>query len=139
MKIYNLTNHEMTSEQIDALQKMFPYHELDVSPQGEIFNSMEDRMKWVDKWVEILSPKTNFYDSHSIEDVAVIGGDTAAFSLLLKKIFYDRGFSEGRIYEGASTFDVHCRKKPTFVFADTDRIQDENNRFIFVFKRFLVF
>ena len=135
--IYNLTQHVLTPEQINALEKMFPNEEIKHIPQGQIFSSIEQRETWAETWANTLSPECNYWDSHDIANIAIVGGDTASFMILQRLITKHQAFADGEISEGRST--TVSRASVMFLVADTERIRDENDRFIFNFKRWLIF
>ena len=135
--IYNLTQHKLSPEQINALESIFPNEQLDPTPKGQVFSSIDDRQEWAEKWANTLSPECNYWNSHDIANIAIVGGDTASFMMLQRIITKRQSFADGEISEGRST--TVSRASVMFLVADTERIRDENDRFIFNFKRWLIF
>ena len=135
--IYNLTQHKLSQEQINALESIFPNEQLDPTPKGQVFSGIEDRLLWAENWANTLSPECNYWDSHDIANIAIVGGDTASFMMLQRIITRRQSFADGEISEGRST--TVSRASVLFLIADTERIRDERDRFVFNFKGWLIF
>jgi hypothetical protein len=109
--VVNLTLHELSEEQLAALRE---YDMVLTTPLGRIFTSTEDRKTWVK---EISA-------AYSVDGrvTFIIGGDTAASMLLASDIVYSR------IYP-----DVLSYPLAHFLYANTERVRDSNDRFVFKF------
>lgn len=106
MKIINLTLHELTGEQLQLLKNIAGNdYEIISSPQGKVFRTVDDRIEYANEVVKGLSNK----------DYVIIGGDTLFFVILTQKI-------------------IEENKLVTYLHADTERIRDKNDRFVFNFK-----
>ena len=72
MKIVNLTSHRLTQTQAMSISGLYPHAKLDLAPHGQLFYTIEDRQEWARRSIEELNDG----------DIAIVGGDTAAFMLL---------------------------------------------------------
>ena len=120
MKIYNLTFHEMTQEQLDSLRLRFPDAEIDVKPRGRVFsvdpaNALIKREAWVKEVGELIEC-----------NAAVVGVDTAAFMML-------SAFHNDSLWTATSNVST------VFLAALSRRTRDANDRFVFEFQGWLEF
>lgn len=137
-RIFNLTLHELTEEQVLSLQKRFPEAELDPNPRGVVFPVTEDSEKacWKRaKWVQTvpcalvnIAKNQRIFDGLKPVLAFIVGGDSAATIMMAEEL--------GKSYIMGSRMR---REYVLFLASQTERIRDENGRFVFVHKGWMEF
>jgi len=111
--VVNLTMHELTEEQVEALQE---YDLVITPPRGRVFTDTQDRIDWTKAILKAypIDGRTAF----------IVGGDTAAFMMLV-----------GLICSSVERDSAYCivPNLAHFLYAQTERLRD-NDRFIFKFQ-----
>jgi len=111
MIIYNLTNHQLVEEQIDALRELYPDANINLDPRGRAFTSYTQRLDWV-------TLQVGRYETAGGRVAFIIGGDTLAFVMLALAL-----------HDAANRYPT---KSPAVMLASqVDRDYDNNFKFAF--------